>query len=426
MTDILRQIIDQNRAGTVKALPSVCSAHPDVLLASLLLAQELGQPIIIEATSNQVNQDGGYTGMRPADFVAFVTEIADRIGFDTARIIFGGDHLGPQVWRGQSADAAMTKAEILVAEYVRAGFTKIHLDCSEGCAGEPAQVDDDLSASRAARLAAICERATDAPETLSYIVGTEVPPPGGAREAEVAALQPTDPQAAKITLQKHFEAFDTLGLSDAKSRIVALVVQPGVEFSADHIDHLPAGGNPDLRAAINQFDGVCFEAHSTDYQHPQAYIDLAKMGFAIHKVGPALTFAYRKAVYALDMAVAMLPQTPSRLSEVMETLMQENPVHWRSHYHGTDSNQKWLRHYSYADRIRYYWTQPAAQQAVKDLMERVETAEISEPVWDQFFCFRNRERTEALIARGYSATQSRILAEIQLALAPYFFNVEKG
>ncbi len=426
MTDILRQIIRDNRAGQIKALPSVCSAHPDVLLASLLLAQELDQPIIIEATSNQVNQDGGYTGMRPADFVDFVTEIATGIGFDTKQIIFGGDHLGPQVWRAQPAETAMAKAEIMVAEYVRAGFTKIHLDCSEGCAGEPAQVDDETSASRAARLAAVCEQAAVNPDALSYMVGTEVPPPGGARIAEHEPVQTTNPAAATATLIKHFEAFDLAGISAAKNRIVALVVQPGVEFSADHIDRLPAESTMELRAALAGFDGVCFEAHSTDYQHPQVYHDLAKIGFAIHKVGPALTFAFRKALYALDDILEKLDISHQPIATGMEKLMLENDGYWRSHYHGSEQNLRFLRHYSYADRIRYYWTNPAAIAAVERVLAAANNADIPQPVWDQVFCARNKERAERLERAGYPFAKAKVLAEIQLALVPYFFNNAQG
>ena len=127
----LRQIIASNRAGEAIAIPSVCSAHPDALEASLTLAEALDQPLVVEATSNQVNQDGGYTGLTPADFIRFVTEIAARARVDRSRILFGGDHLGPQAWRKLPAGPAMEKAHRMVADYAAAGFSKIHLDCSE-------------------------------------------------------------------------------------------------------------------------------------------------------------------------------------------------------------------------------------------------------------------------------------------------------
>lgn len=184
---------------------------------------------------------------------------------------------------------------------MQAGFTKIHLDCSEGCAGEEAQVGDELSASRAAQLAAICEEYAPDPSRLNYIVGTEVPPPGGARDlVKEHAIEPTPPERAVRTLHMHFDTFSALGLHAAKERICGLVVQPGVEFSPFHIDHLPEQDSTALRAALDPFRNVVFEAHSTDYQRSSAFPRLADMGFAILKVGPALTFAYRQAIYALD------------------------------------------------------------------------------------------------------------------------------
>ncbi|HIP22679.1 MAG TPA: tagatose-6-phosphate kinase [Rhodobacteraceae bacterium] len=413
MTDILRQTIAANRSGQLAALPSVCSAHPVVLEASMRLAGALSQPLIVEATSNQVNQFGGYTGMHPADFVAFVEGIAAVSNFDTGKLVFGGDHLGPQVWRAAPAAEAMAKAETLVADYVRAGFTKIHLDCSEGCQGEPAQVDDATSAKRAAQLAAICEQAATDPAKLSYMVGTEVPPPGGAH-GDGEEVTPTNPTAAEATLQAHFEAFDKAGIPEAKARIVALVVQPGVEFSPTEVHHLPTGGNPALRAMLNPYPGLCFEAHSTDYQHPSAYPALAEMGFAIHKVGPALTHAYRQALYALD---ALCPR--SNLPAVMEALMLANPAHWQSHYHGTAATQKTLRHTGLADRIRYYWAQPEAIEAVEALMISIDT-----PATDlaSYFSAETAVRAAALQASGQPLAKAFVMAEIQQALVPYFIS----
>lgn len=429
MSDILRQTISDNLGGKAIALPSVCSAHPDVLTASMLLAKSVGKPLIIEATSNQVNQFGGYTGMQAADFVAFVHEISDATEFDRSQIIFGGDHLGPQVWRAQSADTAMANAEVLVEEYVRAGFTKIHLDCSEGCAGEPAQVDDSVSAQRAARLAAVCERTAPDPQKLSYMVGTEVPPPGGARDEEETIIHPTNPDAAKATLLAHFKAFEAAGIPEANKRIAALVVQPGVEFSPADVHHLPKGGNANLRAVLDGFDGVCFEAHSTDYQYPEAYKSLAEMGFAIHKVGPALTFAYRQAVYALDAMLDLIEgtaRTAPSVPKVMEELMLANPANWVSHYHGDEKSIALLRHFSYADRIRYYWAQPAAQSAVGQLIQAIDAADIPAPVWMQFFGNETLSRSETNVKTGHGPAKSKILAEIQVALAPYFIGSDIG
>ncbi|MBT4831611.1 MAG: tagatose-6-phosphate kinase, partial [Marinovum sp.] len=72
MTEALRNIIARNRAGRRVSIVSVCSAQPDVLRASIAMAQRLDRQIVIEATSNQVNQDGGYTGITPSEFIEYV------------------------------------------------------------------------------------------------------------------------------------------------------------------------------------------------------------------------------------------------------------------------------------------------------------------------------------------------------------------
>src|SRR5262245_20831671 len=149
----LRAILDlitRHKAGEPCGMVSVCSAHPLVIEATLRHVKRSGAPFaLIEATSNQVNQDGGYTGMRAADFRDFVAGIADSVGLLRNRILLGGDHLGPNAWQALPAEEAMARADVLIADYVAAGFRKIHLDCSMTCADEPAPLSDATIAQRA-------------------------------------------------------------------------------------------------------------------------------------------------------------------------------------------------------------------------------------------------------------------------------------
>ncbi len=425
MSSPLLEVITANREGARAALPSICSAQPDVILASALLAAEKGRTLLLEATSNQVNQDGGYTGMNPAGFVSYVKGICTTAGLPESALILGGDHLGPQAWRSMPADQAMAKARELMKACVQAGFTKIHLDCSEGCAGEEAQVGDELSASRAADLAAVCEEFAPDPGRLHYIVGTEVPLPGGAREpGEAHSIEPTPPVRASRTLHMHFEKFDELGLDGAKERICGLVVQPGVEFSPFHIDHLPEGEGKALRGALDPFPNVAFEAHSTDYQLDSAFPRLANMGFAMLKVGPALTFAYRQAIYALDHILDWLEEdkrTAPKIPKTLEAEMLSEPRYWRSHYQGSDQELRLLRHFSYADRIRYYWPQEKVQDALEALFTALQTHKIPEALLLQLFSSQPVGRARALQRHGFGIEKALVLAEIQQALDPYFF-----
>lgn len=373
MTGDLTALAASRREGRPVGITSVCSAHPLVLRSALRNARRHGTTALIEATCNQVNHLGGYTGMGPADFAALVRRIAAEEGLPEARIILGGDHLGPNPWRSEPAEAALEKAEAMVAAYVKAGFFKIHLDASMGCAGEPAALDDETTAARAARLA----RAAEAHGAPAYVIGTEVPPPGGADHA-LSTIEPTAPAAAAKTIAVHREVFSGHGLAAAFNRVIGLVVQPGVEFGNQNVvfyDRSRANGLTRLLEAEPQF---VFEAHSTDYQGLEPLRALVEDGFPILKVGPELTFVLREALYALDLIASdLVPSYGDRpLYAAMERLMLADPKDWQSHYHGTEAEMRAQRHYSFSDRIRYYWPRPEAVAAVARLSDTLRGAKI--------------------------------------------------
>lgn len=419
----LSQIIAKNRQGKLCAIPSVCTAQPDVIIAALLQAQSLGQNVLIEATSNQVNQFGGYTGMEAADYISFVQELAKQNRVDLKHVHFGGDHLGPQVWRSQSAKTAMGHARDLVRSYVEAGFTKIHLDCSEGCAGEPAQVDDVTSAIRAADLASVCEKFAPDASKLSYVIGTEVPPPGGARAEEADdTIKPSDPDRVLHTIECHRKSFSDAGIIDAWPRIIGLVVQPGLEFAPTHIDRFDVTSENNLSIAIKNEPNMCFEAHSTDYQFDDVYPDLARRNFAVLKIGPALTFAFRQALYALDHIRARLRPEFSgmELSSVMEQIMLDTPSNWEKHYTGEENNLRLQRHFGYADRIRYYWPEQKAQECISKLFTDLACENAPRPLIEQYFPAPVITQANEIKSVADNWAKALVLAQIQVVLAPYF------
>ena len=373
------------RAGRSAGITSVCSAHPVVIEAGLRHGLAVGQPVLIEATCNQVNQDGGYTGMTPADFRDFVLSIAGRVGYPTDRIILGGDHLGPNPWKHLAAEEAMAKAEVMIAAFAAAGFTKLHLDTSMGCLGEPIALADAVTAERAARLAAVAEVHRNGAYDPVYIIGTEVPVPGGAVHG-LDHLQITRPDAVATTYDIHRMAFDAAGQSDAFSRVIGLVVQPGVEFGHDDVIHYAPEMAKDLSATLGGFTSFVFEAHSTDYQTVAGLRQLVSDGFSILKVGPWLTFALREALYGLDAIADVLDGHAPRnqLMLAMESVMQAAPANWAKYYQGDATNLWVQRHFSYSDRIRYYWPDPAAAVAVADLRDRLAGRSIPAPVLRQY------------------------------------------
>lgn len=366
----LTDLAAERVAGRPAGITSVCSAHPLVLRAALRAGAEHGQPVLIEATCNQVNHLGGYTGMTPQDFADLVFGLAAQEGCPPELVILGGDHLGPNPWRDLPEAEAMAEAEKMVAAYVAAGFRKIHLDASMGTQGEAEALDDETTALRAARLAGVAERTARAEGGLMplYVIGTEVPPPGGADHA-LEAITPTSAEAARRTLDIHRRTFADAGLTGALSRVIAVVVQPGVEFGNQNVVTYRPELATALAAVLTRMPNLVFEAHSTDYQGTAALSDLVADGFAILKVGPELTFVLREALYALDLIASDLdPSYGDRpLMEVMEAEMLAHPGHWQRHYPGDAATQHLLRHYSLSDRIRYYWPTKAAQAAVARL-----------------------------------------------------------
>jgi D-tagatose 6-phosphate 4-epimerase len=378
---LLSRRLTDGRAGVT----SVCTAHPIVIEAALSLGLRNGRRVLIEATCNQVNQEGGYTGMTPADFRRFVEAIASRVGFDPSRVILGGDHLGPNPWRRLPAGEAMGRAKAMIDAYARAGFAKLHLDTSMGCIGEPVALADEVTAERAADLARVAERAVGDGPAPVYIIGTEVPSPGGAHHA-LNSLEVTRPEAALRTVDVHRKAFGGAGLDAAFQRAIGVVVQPGVEFaSAEVIPYKPEKAQR-LTGALANLPGFVFEAHSTDYQPAACLRALVNDGFAILKVGPWLTFALREALYGLDCIARALDPAPTEdsLPATMEALMLKEPGNWRKYYEGGADELRLQRHFSFSDRIRYYWPHREAQAAVDRLFAKLADKPIPAPLISQY------------------------------------------
>ncbi|HET7312989.1 D-tagatose-bisphosphate aldolase, class II, non-catalytic subunit [Salinisphaera sp.] len=381
----MKKLLARNRAGRPVGICSICSAHPLVIEAALRFDRNTDREVLIEATCNQVNQEGGYTGMTPVDFRAFVEDIAARVSFDTRRLILGGDHLGPNPWKHEPAEAAMDKAEALVEAYAAAGFSKLHLDASMALAGDEEPLAAVTVAERAARLAAAAERRAPVPARLAYVIGTEVPVPGGESDG-LDQVAVTRPARVAETVDTHRAAFAARGLDDAFSRVVAVVVQPGVDF--DHsstIAYDPAQASA-LVDAIDDYDGLVFEAHSTDYQARGALAALVADHFAILKVGPALTFALREGLFALAaIEDELLPaECRSDLRAVIEAVMGAEPDAWRGYYQGDEQRLAVLRAFSFSDRIRYYWQHPRVARAVDRLFDNLEGLHVPAALWRQY------------------------------------------
>ena len=393
VVDQFFKIIENNRKGRGGGVYSICSAHPSVITAGISQAREDGCFVLVESTSNQVDQTGGYTGMTPDRFVAYVYQLAEEAGFSKEKVLLGGDHLGPNRWQDLPAEKAMEQASVLVHDYVKAGYKKIHLDTSMFLADDTGDrskpLDDEIVAERTVQLCCIAEDiGCDDADKPFYIIGTEVPIPGGAQEHE-QTVKPTTPEDARCSLEVARKAFSAAGLEDAWSRVVALVVQPGVEFGDDQIFEYDRSRTEALSRAIEEYPGMVFEAHSTDYQREELLRTMADDHFCIQKVGPWLTYAYREALFALEhmerelfspagraVAGKSRARELSELADTLEKVMTEHPQHWAKYYTGSDEEKAFKRKYSYSDRSRYYWPFKAVEQAVEKLFRNLERNDI--------------------------------------------------
>src|SRR6476469_2822637 len=415
----LAETIRRHKAGEPVGIYSVCSAHPTVVQAAIAQAAADGSRVLIEATSNQVDQFGGYTGLRPAEFRDLVRGLADQSGFPRERVVLGGDHLGPNRWQRESASAAMAKAEVLIAAYVEAGYRKIHLDCSMSCADDPAVLDDEVVAGRAARLMRVAEDAAQRAgiEGPMYVIGTEVPVPGGAHET-LDKLTPPPADRARNTIAAHRRAFEEAGLQHVWPRVMALVVQPGVEFDHLHVIDYERSATVELRRVLDSEEHLVFEAHSTDYQRPAQLRELVEDHWAVLKVGPALTFAMREALFALTFIENELIPRPSRsnLAEVIERRMLANPDYWQGYYEGDTIAQRTARRYSYSDRLRYYWADDEVDAARRSLLSNLDRTGIPLPLISQFLPYQyDRIRAGEL----EPVAQSLVIDRIRDAMRPY-------
>jgi len=383
MNNPLLEIISSHKQGRSVGLYSVCSSNKFVIEAAMKQAEIDGNRLLIESTSNQVNQFGGYTGMTPTQFAVFVKRIAESMDFDFNRVILGGDHLGPNVWRAGNAKNAMVKACDLVSACVMAGFRKIHLDASMRCADDPGDttqpLDEQIVAERAAELCMVAEEtSTKGAQTSQlplYVIGAEVPVPGGAQE-ELTGVSITSVKDVQQTIERTKQVFLSKGLNSAWERVIAVVVQPGVEFSDTTLIEYDSNKAGELSQFILDVPNFVYEAHSTDYQTKESLRKMVEDHFAILKVGPWLTFAFREAVFALsfmedEWLSGKKSVSLSQIREVLDKVMQNNPIYWRQYYRGDDAAISFARKYSYSDRIRYYWPDPDVEKALSVMIKNL-------------------------------------------------------
>ena len=405
----LKRIVDKQKAGQAVGIYSCCSANVYVIEAALECAKRDDSCVLIEATANQVDQNGGYTGMKPADFRDFVYALAEKVGVSKDRIFLGGDHLGPLTVVDRNETEAMEYAKRLVHDYVAAGFTKIHIDTSMKVADDDPneRLSDAVISRRGAILAKVCNEAyqellkTDPDATCPvYVVGSEVPIPGGAQDPN-AGMQVTRVEDFKATVTAFEKAFQEQGIEDTWKDVIAVVVQPGVEEKDAGCTEYDREKAKDLMASIKEYPNLVFEGHSTDYQTKYKLKELVEDGVGILKVGPGLTYSMREALFSLaymeDLILHGHEDEKSHFIEILEKSMIENPKNWKKYYHGSENEQWFKRKLSFSDRARYYMVTPEVSAAREKMIQNLRKYGISLAALTQFMPIQYTRVREGLI-----------------------------
>ena len=417
MINPLKNITKLQKEGKPIGIYSACSANEFVIGAVLEKAKRENSVACIEATANQCDQNGGYTGMTPMDFKNFVMAKADEIGLDHNAIFLGGDHLGPLTWTHLNEEEAMNNAKELIRQYVLAGFTKIHVDTSMKVASDDpnARLSDEIIAKRGAELVKVADEAYQQllktnPEAIApvYIVGSEVPIPGGAQEESDDTMHITTSEDLDNTVTAFKNAFADAGIANLWDDVIAIVVQPGVEEKDSGCVEYDRSKAAHLKEAIKNYPTLIFEGHSTDYQTKHKLKQLVEDNIAILKVGPGLTYAMREALFSLanienEYFKGSNVKT-SNLIEVLEEQMLKNPGKWDKYYTGDERELRLKRKYSFSDRCRYYMPSKEMEEAVATLIKNLDSLdEIPLYLLSQFMPIQYTKVREGIIENNVAS-----------------------
>ena len=170
----------QAETGIPRTIFAACPNSPAVIRASLRAAKRNNAPIYFAATLNQVDCDGGYTGMTQEDFTRLVRFETERVHF-TGPVIVAIDHGGPWLKDRQrtekwSTEDAMNGVKKSFEAAVLAGYDLIHVDPTVDINVPKGEIIDiHVVAARTVELIAHTEafRKSKGLPAISYEVGTE-------------------------------------------------------------------------------------------------------------------------------------------------------------------------------------------------------------------------------------------------------------
>jgi D-tagatose-1,6-bisphosphate aldolase subunit GatZ/KbaZ len=256
-----------------------------------------------------------------------------------------------------------------------------------------------------------------------YVIGSEVPIPGGAQAPE-ESITVTSPENCKDTFETFRSVFSKFGLESVFPRFIAIVVQPGVEFGDAEVFQYDTEAANELIQYGKKHLPIVYEGHSTDYQTKDSLKAMVQDGIAILKVGPALTFALREALFALEMIEKELyigkSFKASNFRDVLEMAMLNHPDYWKNHYHGDAFQLHFARKFSYSDRARYYMPVPEVENAIHQLIKNIDNKQAPASLIRQYM---PAEYQALFRGSNHVSAEDLILEHIGLYLDDYYYAI---
>ena len=319
-------------------LPSFCTSNFDVLRSVVIFAKLNNLPILIESTSNQVNQFGGYTSLKPHQFYKKINGIATKLNY-RKKLIIGADHLGPLPWKHMGKKKAIENSIKLFKNIVNTGYDKIHIDTGIKIKG-----DQTLFKKMIYDRCKIIYNSIDKNKLrkVFFVFGTEVPIAGGSKiyKSKITSM-------ASIILD--FKFYKKIKNS------FSLVVEPGLGFTNKKIYPLKMNFFQ-KKKNFSLKNNFTYEAHSTDFQNLKSLKKLVNNNFKFLKVGPELTYYFMKAILKMEIIEKFVyKKNVSNIKKIISKEMDRDKINWIKYYFGNKTDIEYLKFNSYLDRSRYYW-----------------------------------------------------------------------
>lgn len=351
-----------------KALPSFCTANIDVIKSIMIFCNFNKLPCLIECTSNQVNQYGGYTNKTPKKFIKEIDLLRKKFNIKKNKLFLGADHMGPLPWKNNTSKVAIKNSIKLIETLLNENFCKIHIDTSIRC-NDDLIFNNDVIFSRTKE---ILEQAKIKKKIKNkfLITGSEVPLSGSGDSRKNILTTTKHIKDDHEQLMKIFNKSQLL-----KNKIFGLVVEPGMKFMHHSIK------KPDLQKFNDKYlyskkNNFVFEAHSTDYQPYNILRKLVENNFKFLKVGPELTYNYSRSLFFMEnIEKKLFTKNKSSIKNNIFKLMIKNKKYWISYY---KTNKKKILLESKLDRMRYYLNDKKSIESINNLKKNINCIKFNE------------------------------------------------